>query len=126
MLSLQGRGCVTRSAGQSIRMTEAEHRPQFSVLGRLGIVFTVCVVALQVWSGLEFFDSASPFFPRYLSHLRASFLPILSFPVYALLYFVIMGRVAVQDVVLFRWLYRVWGVSAISGLTFYFIIRWVG
>ena len=105
-------------------MTDPAPRPHFSVLGRLGIVFTIGVVALQVWSMGEMF-SASPFFSLYMSLLRASFLPILSYPVYALLYFVIMGRVSVNDVVLSRWLYRVWAVSAIGGVAFYFIVLYV-
>ena len=56
---------------------------------------------------------------------RAMYLPILSFPSFALLYFVIMGRVSVYDVVLSRWLYRVWAVSAIGGAAFYFIVCWL-
>jgi len=102
-------------------MNDPAPRPQFSVLGRLGIVFTIGVVALQVWSMGEYYLGSGMIFPRFVAFGRATYLPIVSFPAYALLYFVIMGRVSVNDVVLSRWLYRVWAVSALGGVAFYFI-----
>jgi hypothetical protein len=102
-------------------MNDPAPRPHFSVLGRIGIVFTVCVVALQVWSMGEFYLGSQRLLPRISAYTRACSLPLLSFPAYAFLYFIIMGRVSGQDVILSRWLYRVWAVSALSGVAFYFI-----
>ena len=111
---------------------------RFSLLGRIGIVLTLAVIAVQVWAMIEFARDPRPNWQDMyraqqtylksldsLARLKAigGLWPSLCISGFAGFYYIFKGEVLAEDVGLFRWLGRTWMASILGGLLFYYVAR---
>jgi hypothetical protein len=119
-------------------MEDKQPYPRFSLLGRIGVVLTLAVIAVQVWAMVEFtrrphpdfriMYSAQQIYMKSVASLEllkgiGGLLPSLCLSSFAGVYYIIKGRVLAEDTILFRWLGRSWIVSILGGLLFYYMAR---
>jgi hypothetical protein len=119
-------------------MGKPNHTDQLSIWGRVCVVLTLTVIASQLWAMVEF--SKLPHMhllqartepQAFISNQNSrsffrnigGLFPVIFLSGFAGAYYVIKARVNLEDAGLAKWFYRIWAVSGLGGLTFYYLAR---